>query len=88
LIVSNAISATVAWIVFLLLCRGGTTLFELAWSMALFYGGFAILTVIQYKVLANKIEKGKLKESHGERTEQAQDFAQEKQTEESDTHES
>ena len=92
LINSNAISATVAWIVFLMLSRGGTTLFEIAWTMALFYGGFAILTFIQYKHLSKRIDEGKNKESdfrlRWERRKLNEELSQENQSEESDNLES
>lgn len=92
LIVNNILAATVALILFLLYPPRGITLFKIAWSMALFYGTFAIVTVLQYKDLSNKIEKGKKNESDilfwWERKKQNKELPQEKDSEESDTHES
>ena len=92
LIVLNAKSATVAWIVFLLLSSRGITLFKLAWTIALFYGGFAITTLLEYYYFSRKIEKGIYKESNfmsrRERIEHKKNLSREKQSEESDTPES
>ena len=92
LIITNAISATVVWIIFLLYPPRGITLFKIAWSWALFYGGFAITTVLQYNNLSKRIDKGKYKESDflfwWERIKMRKELPQEKQSEESDTPES
>lgn len=93
LIVFNVINATVALIVFLLLLPSGSiSLFEIAWSMALFYGGFAILTVLHYNHFSKRIDKGRMKESDfmiwWERIKQNKELSQEEHSEDSDMPES
>ena len=91
LITTNTIGATVTLMIFLGSSRN-ITLFQIAWSMALFYGGFAILTVLMYNELSKRIEKEEKRNqtfiSEEEIIQQKKELSQEEHSEESDTHKS